>query len=44
VVVTVGVPPGESLSGLSDRIDERVDAAAGRDVRTQVRYVASETA
>ncbi|MEF8782658.1 MAG: TIGR00341 family protein [Haloarculaceae archaeon] len=44
VVVTVGVPPGETFSGLSGRIDERVDAAAGRDVRTEVRYLASETA
>jgi uncharacterized hydrophobic protein (TIGR00341 family) len=44
VVVTVGVPPGESVSGLSERIDDRADATAGRDVRTQIRYVDTETA
>jgi uncharacterized hydrophobic protein (TIGR00341 family) len=43
VVVIVGVPPDETLTGLSDRIDERVDETAGRDVRTQVRYVPTET-
>jgi len=43
VVVTVGVPPDETLTGLAGRIDERVDATAGRDVRTQVRYVPTET-
>ena len=44
VVVTVGVPPDETLSGLAARMDARVDAAAGRDVHTQVRYVPTETA
>jgi uncharacterized hydrophobic protein (TIGR00341 family) len=44
VVVTVGVPPGRTASGLSARIDDRVDATAGRDVRTQVRYVETEVA
>jgi len=44
VVVTVGVPPDETLSGLAARIDARVDATAGRDVHTQVRYVPTETA
>ncbi|WP_424017548.1 TIGR00341 family protein [Halorientalis pallida] len=46
VVVTVGVPPGngESVGGLSERIDTAVDRAAGHDVETQVRYVTIEDA
>ncbi len=44
VIVTVGVPPDETVTGLVDRIDERVDETAGTDVRTQVRYVVTETA
>jgi len=44
VVVVVGVPPDRSVTGLADRIDERVDETAGRDVRTQVRYVTTEAA
>ncbi|SEO35652.1 TIGR00341 family protein [Halorientalis persicus] len=46
VVVTVGVPPGngESVGGLSERIDTAVDRAAGHDVQVQVRYVTIEDA
>jgi uncharacterized hydrophobic protein (TIGR00341 family) len=43
VVVTVGVPPDDSPSGLAPRIDDRVDNAAGRNIDTQVRYVTIET-
>ncbi len=42
VVVTVGVPPGDSPASLAGSIDERVDATAGTDVRTEVRYVTTE--
>ncbi|MEF8775576.1 MAG: TIGR00341 family protein [Haloarculaceae archaeon] len=42
LTVTVGVPPGESVSGLAGRLDERADATAGTDVDVQVRYVTSE--
>ncbi|MFB6165771.1 MAG: TIGR00341 family protein [Haloarculaceae archaeon] len=44
VIVTVGVPPGENVSGLAARIDDRVDSRAGRDIETQVRYVTTEQA
>ncbi|ESS04479.1 MAG: TIGR00341 family protein [uncultured archaeon A07HR67] len=44
VVVTVGVPPGETVAGLAGRVDERVDGTAGRDLRTQVRYVQTRSA
>jgi hypothetical protein len=42
VIVTVGVPPGETFSGIGDRLDARLDATAGHDVRTQIRYVGTE--
>ncbi|MEF8813891.1 MAG: TIGR00341 family protein [Halovenus sp.] len=42
IVVTVGVPPGESVSGLADSIRERVADRIGEDVETQVRYVQVE--
>lgn len=44
VVVTVGVPPDRTPEGLASRIDERVEAAAGHDIDTQVRYVTTERA
>jgi len=44
VVVTVGVPPDESLRGLASSIDDRFDETAGRDIDTQVRYVDTESA
>jgi len=42
VIVTVGVPPGESVSGLVDVIRDRVTAITGNDVQTEVRYVQTE--
>jgi uncharacterized hydrophobic protein (TIGR00341 family) len=42
LVVTVGVPPGETFSGLADRLDDRVDAIAAPDIRTEIRYVTTE--
>jgi len=42
VVVTVGVPPGESVSGLAENIRDRVADRTGDDVETQVRYVQVE--
>jgi uncharacterized hydrophobic protein (TIGR00341 family) len=44
VVVTVRVEPGTDTTGLAARIDQEVDAAAGTDVRTNVRYEFGETA
>jgi uncharacterized hydrophobic protein (TIGR00341 family) len=43
LVVTVGVPPGESVAGLGQAIDERADDTTGRDIEVEVRYVATET-
>ena len=42
VVVTVGIPPGETVSGMADRLDARLDGAAGHDIETEVRYVGTE--
>jgi len=42
VIVTVGVPPGESVSGLAETMDRRVAARTNDDVETQVRYVQVE--
>ena len=44
LVVTVGVPPGETVAGLADRLDERAEATVGHDIDAQIRYVAVETA
>jgi len=44
VVVTVGIPPDQTHTGLAQRIDERVDRTAGTDIHTQVRYVPTESA
>lgn len=44
VVVTVGVPPGESASGLASAIRQRVHAETGTDVETEVRYIDTERA
>jgi hypothetical protein len=43
VVVTVGVPPGRSITGLTPEIDDRLEATAGHDIETEVRYVTTET-
>ena len=42
VVVTVGVAPGESVTGIADRLDEVVEAETGRDVTVEVRYLTAE--
>jgi len=42
IVVTVGIPPGESVSGLAALLRDRIAAATGHDVTTEVRYVQSE--
>ena len=39
VVVTLGVPPGADLPELAARLEERVEARAGRDISLQVRYM-----
>jgi uncharacterized hydrophobic protein (TIGR00341 family) len=44
VVVTVGVPPSGEPPGLAEALDQRIDATAGTDVRTQVRYFTIENA
>jgi len=43
VVVTVGVPPGETYPGLAGELDRRLDAALGSDVTVEVRFVDVET-
>ncbi len=43
IIVTVGIPPGQSAVGLAPDIDERVEETTGRDIETQVRYVTTET-
>jgi uncharacterized hydrophobic protein (TIGR00341 family) len=43
VVVTVGVPPGETYTGLAGQLDGRLDAVADRDLAVQVRYVGVES-
>jgi uncharacterized hydrophobic protein (TIGR00341 family) len=42
VVVTVGHPPGESVSGLAPELGEQIRATAGNDVEIDIRYVATE--
>ena len=43
VVVTVGIPPGEAVSGLATEMRERVHETTGNDVEIEVRYVQIET-
>ena len=43
VVVTVGVPPGETPR-ITDRLDRRIQRTVGREVTTEVRYVIVESA
>jgi len=42
VVVTVGIPPGESVSGLAALLRDRINAATGHNVTTEVQYVQTE--
>jgi len=42
IVVTIGIPPGESVSGLATLIRERVAAETDHNVDTEVRYVQTE--
>jgi uncharacterized hydrophobic protein (TIGR00341 family) len=42
MTVTVGVPPGESVSGLAERLSTRVTATTDREIDVQVRYVTTE--
>ena len=44
LIVTVGVPPGESTASLSSSIDQRAEATVGHDIDTEVRYVTTEMA
>jgi uncharacterized membrane protein len=44
VIVTIGIPPGQSMSGLSPEIDTRVERTTGQSIVTEVRYVTTETA
>jgi uncharacterized membrane protein len=42
IVVTVGVPPGETVSGLAARIHQNVSDRIGTPVETRVEYVQIE--
>ena len=42
VVVTVGITPGETLTGLAEQIAERVQETTGSDVEVEVQYVSTE--
>ncbi|MFW5974019.1 MAG: TIGR00341 family protein [Natrialbaceae archaeon] len=42
VVVTVGVPPGESAAGLATDLRNRVEDTTGTDIEMEVRYVNME--
>ncbi|WP_426964609.1 TIGR00341 family protein [Haloparvum alkalitolerans] len=44
VTVTVGAEPGGTVSGLADRLDQRIEAATGTSVTVEVRIVAVERA
>ncbi len=44
VTVTVGAEPGGTVSGLADRLDERIESATGTSVDVEVRIVAVERA
>jgi uncharacterized hydrophobic protein (TIGR00341 family) len=43
LIVTVGVPPGETVGSLSATIDARAEATLGRNITTEVRYLTTET-
>lgn len=42
VVVTVGVPPGEHVSGLAAVLSQEIRETTGTDVEVQVRYIQTE--
>jgi len=42
IVVRVGIPPGESVTGLASAIRDRVEETTGSAVTVEVRYLASE--
>lgn len=42
VVVTVGIPPGESVSGLASEMRERLRETTETDVDVEVRYIQAE--
>jgi uncharacterized hydrophobic protein (TIGR00341 family) len=42
IVVTVGIPPGASVSGLATRISDRIEEQRGIAVAVQVQYVQTE--
>lgn len=44
VIVTVGVPTGESVPALAERLDERLDSALESDVTVEVRIVETDVA
>jgi len=44
VIITVGHPPGEEVSGLGTAMAERIRETAGTGVETRVRYVETEQA
>ena len=44
VVITVGITPGETVSGLADQIAERVRTTTGSDIDVEVQYVSTERA
>jgi uncharacterized hydrophobic protein (TIGR00341 family) len=42
VIVTVGIPPGESVTGLADLVHQEIVQTTGNDVAIQVRYIQTE--
>ncbi|MFC7131965.1 MULTISPECIES: TIGR00341 family protein [Salinibaculum] len=42
VIVTVGVPPGETVGSLSSTLDARIEERLGRNITTEVRYLTTE--
>jgi uncharacterized hydrophobic protein (TIGR00271 family) len=44
VVVTVGIPPGETVTGLATDVRQRIATATDSDVAVQLRYVQTEQA
>ncbi len=43
ITVTVGVPPGEAVSGLASELASRAEARTGREIDVSVRYVTTES-